>query len=113
MALSARYMPPPPPGVEPPTLWGKPEIVRQRLGSGVRDITFETDTMRVAALSPQHHRMNVERTAGPVTKLVLQLSTTNPDALAAFRQEFEAIVGEYLHDNVVSQKYLVTRAVKR
>jgi ubiquinone/menaquinone biosynthesis C-methylase UbiE len=112
MALGARYMPPPPPGVEPPALWGKPEIIRQRLGSAVKDIVFETDTMRVPALSPQHHRTHVERTAGPITKLVLQLSTKNPEALATFRQEYEAIVGEYLHDNVVSQKYLLTRAVK-
>jgi SAM-dependent methyltransferase len=112
MALGARYMPPPPPGVDPPALWGKPEIVRQRLGSAVKDVVFETDTMRVPALSPQHHRAHVERTAGPITKLVLQLSTTNPEALAAFRQEYDAIVADYLHDNVVSQKYLMTRAVK-
>jgi SAM-dependent methyltransferase len=112
MALASRYMPPPPPGVEPPTFWGKRDVVRQRLGSAVKDLTFETDSMQVPTLSPQHNRLRVERTAGPITKIVQQLSTTNPEALAAFRQEFESIVAEYLHDNVVRQEYLLTRAVK-
>jgi 2-polyprenyl-3-methyl-5-hydroxy-6-metoxy-1,4-benzoquinol methylase len=112
MALAARYMPPPPPGVEPPTSWGRPDVVRQRLGSAVKDLTFETDTMTVPTLSPQHNRIRVERTAGPITKVIQQLTTTSPEALAAFRQEFESIVAEYLHDNVVRQEYLLSRAVK-
>ena len=112
IAVSARYMPPLPPGVEPPTLWGVRDIVRQRLGSAVTDLTFDNDTMRVPALSPQHHRAQVERTAGPITKLVLHLGTTNPEALGAFREEFDRIVVEYLHDNVVRQEYLLTRAAK-
>jgi 2-polyprenyl-3-methyl-5-hydroxy-6-metoxy-1,4-benzoquinol methylase len=112
MALAARYMPPPPPGVEPPTSWGRRDVVRERLGSAVKDLTFETDSMRVPTLSPQHNRLRAESTVGPINKLVHQLSTTNPEALAAFRQEFESIVTEYLHDNVVRQEYLLTRAVK-
>jgi ubiquinone/menaquinone biosynthesis C-methylase UbiE len=36
-ALSAKHVPPPP-GVQPPVLWGKDDIVRQRLGSGARKI---------------------------------------------------------------------------
>ena len=87
-------------------------MVRQRLGTAVKDITFETDSMRVPALSPQHHRLNVERTAGPMIKLIQQLSATNPQGLEAFRQDYDKIVAEYLHDNVVQQQYLLTRAVK-
>jgi SAM-dependent methyltransferase len=113
MALSARYLPPSPPAVEPPTSWGRQDVIRQRLGSAVNDITFEKDTMRVPALSPQHLRANVERTAGPVTKLVLQLEATNPGALKEFREAFDAIVSEYLQENIVQQEYLLTRAVKR
>jgi ubiquinone/menaquinone biosynthesis C-methylase UbiE len=36
-ALSAKHVPPPP-GVPPPVLWGKDDVVRQRLGSGARKI---------------------------------------------------------------------------
>jgi ubiquinone/menaquinone biosynthesis C-methylase UbiE len=112
MSVASRYSPPPPPGIPPPPLWGAPDVVRQRLGSAVRDIVFDTHSMQSPALSPQHFRANVERTAGPILKLIDRLSATNPDALRQFRQEFDAIVGEYLCDNIVQQKYLLTRAVK-
>jgi SAM-dependent methyltransferase len=112
MAVGGRYMPPPPPGIGPPTLWGTPDFVRQQLGSAVRDLTFDNHTMLSPALSPQHFRANIERTAGPIIKLIQLLNATNPQALESFRQEFDAIVNEYLHDNLVRQEYLLTRAVK-
>jgi len=112
MALSARYMPPPPPGVAPPTLWGDPSLVRQRLGSAVRDIVFDRQCMLVAALSPQHFRLNVENTAGPVIKMIEHLAVTDPNRLATFRQEFDAIVAQHFRDNIVRQDYLLTRGIK-
>ena len=45
-------------------------------------------------------------------KLIQQLSATNLQGLEAFRQDYDKIVAEYLHDNVVQQQYLLTRAVK-
>jgi SAM-dependent methyltransferase len=112
MALSARYLPPPPPGVAPPILWGDPAVVRQRLGSGVKDIVFDRQAMQVAALSLQHFRLTVESSAGPIIKMIEHLAATDPDRLAAFRREFDAIVAQYFHDNVVRQDYLLTRATK-
>jgi hypothetical protein len=53
-----------------------------------------------------------ERTAGPVLKLVELLSKSDPERLAAFRREYEAIVTDYLEDNIVRQDYLLTRATK-
>ncbi len=111
-ALGGRYMPPPPPGVKPPWLWGDPNIVRERLGTAVKDLVFDRARMLVPALSPQHSRTRTERTAGPMIKLVESLSATDPARLAAFRREFEAIVGEYFEDNTVRQDYLLTRATK-
>jgi hypothetical protein len=105
-------MPPPPPGVAPPVLWGDPAVVRQRLGSAVKDIVFDRQCMLVAALSPQHFRLNVESTAGPIIKMIEHLTATDRDRLHAFRQEFDAIVAEYFRDNVVRQDYLLTRATK-
>jgi ubiquinone/menaquinone biosynthesis C-methylase UbiE len=43
--LMGKYMPPPPPGVSPPAQWGDPNIVRERLGNNVRDITFARNVM--------------------------------------------------------------------
>ena len=112
MAIAARYMPPPPPGFTPPVLWGDPNIVRQRLGNAVEDVMFDREYMLVPALSPQHFRSNVERSAGPMIKMVQSLSAADPNRLRAFRQEFEAVVAQYLRDNVVRQDYLLTRARK-
>ena len=112
MAVAARYLPPPPQGIEPPVLWGDPGVVRQRLGTAVADIVFDRACVLVPALSPQHFRANVERAAGPIVKMVEGLSVTDPERLDAFRQEFDAIVAQYRRDNVVRQDYLLTRARK-
>lgn len=111
-ALMSGYLPPPPPGVAAPTLWGDPNIVRERLGASVRQVLFERATMMVPSLSPQHHREVTERTAGPVMKLVDALGTASPETLAAFRQEYEAVATEYFRDNTMRQGYLMTRATK-
>lgn len=112
-AMVGRYMPPPPPGLSPPPLWGDPTVIRERLGDKVSGLRFDRATMLVPALSPAHHRTVFERTAGPVIKLVELLSKTDTAKLAAFRAEYEALVSEYLDQNVVRQDYLLTRATKR
>jgi SAM-dependent methyltransferase len=110
--ITARYAPPPPPGVAPPSHWGDPGIVSQRLGNAVKDIVFDRATMRVPALSPQHFRTTLERTAGPLIKLVESLSASDPERLAAFRSEYEALIVEYHEENVVRLDCLLTRASK-
>ena len=110
--ITARYAPPPPPGVAPPPQWGDPGIVLERLGKAVKDVVFDRATMRVPALSPQHFRTTLERTAGPVIKVVESLSASDPVKLAAFRSEYEALISEYYAENTVRQDYLLTRALK-
>jgi len=112
MALTMRYLPPPPQGVAPPLQWGDPAIVRERLGAAVRDLTFDRDTMVAYTLSPQHQRWTNERTAGPTLKLVQTLAATDPAKLAEFRREFDAIVGDFFELNTTRQTYLMTRSVK-
>lgn len=109
--IVGRYAPPPPPGIAPPPLWGDPNIVKERLGSGVKQVAFDRARMNVPALSLQHFRKTIEQTAGPILKLV-ELLSTNASKLAAFRSEYEALVAEYFEDNVVHQDYLLTRAIK-
>jgi SAM-dependent methyltransferase len=112
-SLTARYMPPPPPGVSPPGEWGDEAIVRERLGAAaVRDVTFARGTATVPTLSVPHYRELLERTAGPVMKLVETLSTSAPDRLAAFRKEHDALAAEYFGDNCLRQQFLMTRATK-
>ena len=111
-AITARYAPPPPPGVAPPSQWGDPTIVTERLGAAVTDLLFDRGTMSVPTLSPQHFRANLERTAGPLIKLVETLAANDPQKLAQFRREYETLVAEYYADNLVRQDYLLTRAKK-
>ena len=111
-SLTSKYMPPLPPGVAPPPLWGEPTVVRERLGARVRDLRFDREVMVVPALSVQHQRENLERSAGPVTKLVESLSASDPAKLEGYRRECEALIAEYLADNTLRQGYLMTRATK-
>jgi SAM-dependent methyltransferase len=111
-AITARYAPPPPPGVAPPPQWGDPGIVSQRLGQAVKNIVFDRGTMRAPALSPQHFRTTLERTAGPLIKVVESLSASDPERLTAFRREYDAVIAEYYDENIVRQDYLLTRAEK-
>ena len=112
MQLATRYMPPPPPGVASPVSWGDPSVIIQRLGNAVADVTFDRGHLLVPALSPQHFRLQIERSAGPIIKMVETLSATAPDRLQEYRTQFDAIVGQYMHDNLVRQDYLLTRARK-
>jgi SAM-dependent methyltransferase len=110
--LVASYMPPPPPGVSSSPQWGDVAIVRERLGSAVKNIMFDRACMLFPALSVQNYRDHLERTAGPMLKLVESLLTSDPARLAQFRGEYDALIAPYFEDNVVRQDYLLTRAVK-
>jgi SAM-dependent methyltransferase len=110
--LTASYMPPPPPGVPSHVQWGEPDIVRQRLGVAVKDILFDRATMRVFTLSPQNYRAVMERSAGPMVRLVAALSADDPAKLAEFRRQYDALASEYFDDNIIRQDYLMTRATK-
>jgi SAM-dependent methyltransferase len=111
--LVASYVPPPPPGVSPPPKWGDPNIVRERLGNAVSEIVFARNQTLFPALSLQHYRAFVERTIGPMLKLIEMLSGKDPTRLAQFRREYDALIAPYFEDNIVRQDYLMTRATKR
>lgn len=111
-ALAMSYLPPPPPGVVPPTLWGDPKIVRERLGSAAKDVLFDGGTMLIPALSVRHQRLNAERSGGGVVRVVATLEKSDPARLEQFRKEYDALAGEYFSDNLVRQDFLITRATK-
>ena len=68
--------------------------------------------MAVPSLSPQHSRLFQESKAGPFVRTVETLQK-DPQQLFSWRQEVEALISEYLRDNVVRNEYLLTRAVAR
>lgn len=109
--LIGRYAPPPPEGASPPVLWGETAVVRERLGEAVRDLEFDRACMIFPTLSPAHMRVFMEQNAGPVTKLVEALAD-DPERLAKFRGELEALASRYFANNRTRQDFLMSRAVK-
>ncbi len=101
-----------PPGAAHPAEWGEPAVVRQRLGTAVQDIEFDRDEMLIPSLSPRHFRIHSERSAAPFIKVVEQFRN-EPERLAQFRGEFEALIARYFRANRVHQSFLMTRAIKR
>jgi SAM-dependent methyltransferase len=105
---------PPPPGTEepaPPSLWGDPNIVRERLGGAVTDLKFARDTLMAPALSLQHFRSAQEAAIGPLTKLVASLQS-DPEKLARLRAEFDTMAADIFEDNTIQMPFLMTRATK-
>ncbi len=113
-SLVGRHMPPPPPGADapaPPPLWGVPNVIRERLGAAVKDLTFAPGVLLAPALSLQHFRAAQEKTIGPLAKLVASLQG-DPAQLAALRAEFDALASEVYDGNLIHMHYLMTRATK-
>lgn len=108
-ALIAKYVPPP--GLPSPVLWGDVAVIRQRLGDSVTRLHHERGIMAVPALTTRHLRLFQEAKAGPFIRAIQALQDA-PDRLAAWRNEMEEVLGEYLQDNIVRHEYLLTRAVK-
>lgn len=112
-AIYSHHLPPPPPGTSPPMQWGDPNVVRERLGTAVRDLSFERDIMVAPALSVRHHRTFTERSSGPMRTVVAALEKKDPAKLDELRREYEALASEYFFENAMRQGYLMTRAVKK
>ena len=111
-AFVGRHSPPLPPGAAPPPQWGNPAIVTERLAAGFDAPFFARGTMSFPALSVEHFRLFMEKSVGPIQKLVESLAN-DPEKLSAIRAEFDALVRPYYAENVVRQDYLLTRATAR
>lgn len=111
-AFVGKNSPPPPPGAAPPPQWGSPGIVAERLGDKFEAPFFSRGVMQFPALSLSHFREFMERSVGPMQKLV-ESSAKDPERLAALRAEFETLAAPYYFGNVVRQEYLLTRARAR
>jgi SAM-dependent methyltransferase len=110
--MLGKYSPPPPEGLDPPVLWGHPDIVTERFGDRVSQLTFNRATMFFPTLSPAHMRLFMEANVGPVGKLVEYLSGQE-DKLQTFRAEFESLISTYFENNTVRQDFLMSRAIKK
>jgi len=110
-AFVGRHTPPLPPGASPPPQWGDPATIAERLGDRFEAPFFERGTMHYPALSLAHYRLSMERSIGPMQKLVERLAA-EPGRLEEVRASFEALVAPYYRGNIVHQSYLLARATR-
>ena len=102
--------PPLPAGASPPPQWGSVATITERLAPHFETPFFERDTMYFPALSIAHYRLFMERSVGPMQKLVDGLAG-EPQGSAALRAEYDAIIAPHFRDNlVIHQSYIMTRA---
>jgi SAM-dependent methyltransferase len=114
-ALLASYMPPPPPDAPrpaPPPMWGDPNVVRERLGTRVKDLVFERDTLVAPTLGPRYSRHFMEQSLGPLASLAATLEAKDPPRLAKLRAELEELFVDIIHGNEQRQHFLMSRATK-
>lgn len=102
---------PPFPGTVPSSDWGSVPVIRDRLGSEVRDVEFHRDEMWIPALGTAHYRTMMEQTAAPFLKLVKTLAD-KPEQLAHARVQMDRIISTYFERNQVRQAFLMTRGIR-
>jgi ubiquinone/menaquinone biosynthesis C-methylase UbiE len=95
-----------------------PEVARDNARVAALDIDWWEGDVESLPFPPDNFDIVISQFGhifGPRPDVVVgeMLKGTDPGQLDAYRAEREALVTEYLQDNVVRQDYLMTRATKR
>jgi ubiquinone/menaquinone biosynthesis C-methylase UbiE len=81
------FVPPPPPGVQPPPLWGREDHVRRLFGDRVTDVVTRRETVRVELFpEPEAFREYFKARYGPVVAAYRGLAG-EPDRAAALDRD--------------------------
>jgi ubiquinone/menaquinone biosynthesis C-methylase UbiE len=107
------YAPPPPPGVQPPPLWGSEEHVRELLGDRVRDITATRRTLLVDNFkTPADFREYFKNVYGP-TIAVYRFNAEDPERCEALDRDLDALAERFgAKDGPMEWEYLLLTAVR-
>jgi SAM-dependent methyltransferase len=85
--LFGRFMPPPPPGAQPPVLWGTEDHVRSLFGDRVSGLEMTRRQYVERAASPAAYCTFFKETFGPAVAIEQSLAG-QPDRAAAFDRDF-------------------------
>jgi SAM-dependent methyltransferase len=107
-------MVPPPPGIQPPHLWGDESTVRQRLGHGCAELTCTRRKIQMAYPVPPREMVTFFRTYfGPTKTAFSKLDAAGQQSLAA---QLEAVWMEHNTatdgTTAVEGEYLDVRAIR-
>lgn len=110
------YAPPPPPGVQPPPLWGHEDHVRSLLGSAVTGVRAQRKTVRVSLFTqPEDFRDYFKTRYGP-TIAAYQGIAHDPERTAALDHKLAELARRHDHGTsttVMDWEYLLLTARKR
>lgn len=82
------YMPPPPPGAQPPVLWGSEQHVRELFGDRVSFLQLKRDRYIERAASPRAYCEFIKETFGPVAAIYAGLQEADPGRAEQLDREF-------------------------
>jgi SAM-dependent methyltransferase len=109
------YAAPPPPGAQPPPLWGSEDHVRELLGDRVEQVRTETRTLRVTHYtSPEAFRDYFKTNYGP-TISAYRFIADDPDRVAALDHDLAELGQRFdvgTHSYVLDWEYLIFIARK-
>ena len=95
-----------------PYNWGNPEKVKQLL-PGIKDISFERDTINIPILSPYHYWQDTVTKAGFMIQIIDAIKNENDESkIKSCREDYVSILKQYISDNVLRLGYLITIAKK-
>ncbi len=107
------YAAPPPPGAQPPPLWGQEQHVRELFGSGVTDVVARRQKLRVEAFeTPEAFRDYFKANYGPTIAAYRNIAD-DPDRTAALDRALADLAERYdSGDNhtVLEWEYLLLTA---
>ncbi|MFF1494344.1 class I SAM-dependent methyltransferase [Streptomyces sp. NPDC058304] len=104
------YAPSPPPGAQPPPLWGREEHVRTLLGDRVTGVEARRQTIRVDLFEkPESFRQFFKATYGP-TIAVYRNIADDPGKTAALDRALDELAGGALRDGAMEWEYLLVTA---
>jgi SAM-dependent methyltransferase len=108
------YVPPPPPGVQPPPLWGSAEHVRELLGDRVEDIQTHVQALTVDFFgTPEAFRDYFKSNYGP-TIVAYRGIADDPDRTAALDRDLVELARRFdLGQGRTEWEYLLVTARRR
>lgn len=113
LATIRPYAPAPPPGAQPPPLWGRADHVTGLLGDRVDSITAQTRHLQVEAFSSGAEVRDYFKSHYGPTIVTYRSLGDDQERIAALDADLERLADSHLADGVMLWEYLLLTATKR
>jgi ubiquinone/menaquinone biosynthesis C-methylase UbiE len=114
LATVKPYVPPPPPGVSPPPLWGSEEHVRLLLGDRVTAVAARKATVRVTAFATAEEFRDFFKTNYGPTVVAYRGIADDPERVAALDADLAALARRFdVGGGAMEWEYLLLTATTR